>query len=170
MFYYGHNYRNDQKLCFINPPYEWTDIIPVKRQDNKEKGIIEIFIQNIISNVLDIIPVVGNIKNALELILGKDIITGEDLDIVERGLKLVGIIPGGAVLKKIVKTKKGRKRIEKILKLKKKLETFEGEYEIEKTIMEKIEKLQEKLEKDPDEASDEDSDEYSDECSDEDSN
>jgi hypothetical protein len=49
----------------------------------------------------DFIPIVGNVKSVVEVISGKDYITGEKLKLWERGLSAVGIIvPQLKVLKK----------------------------------------------------------------------
>lgn len=52
---------------------------------------------------LDLIPVVGSIKSAIELILGKDAVTGEE---VSRWGSLFGIIPYAKVLTKAKKASK----------------------------------------------------------------
>ena len=44
---------------------------------------------------LDFIPVVGQIKSGIELISGNDAITGEELDIIDKGFCVLGLVPFG---------------------------------------------------------------------------
>ena len=55
--------------------------------------------EDIISVVLDFIPLVGNIKGLEEALLGLDLITGKNLTTAERFLSFIGAIPLGNSLK-----------------------------------------------------------------------
>ena len=44
---------------------------------------------------LDLIPVVGQIKSGIELISGNDAVTGEELDIIDKGFCVLGLVPFG---------------------------------------------------------------------------
>lgn len=58
---------------------------------------------------LDFIPVVGQIKSGIELISGNDAITGEELDIIDKGFCVLGLVPFG-------KMGRAGKRIGKVVK------------------------------------------------------
>ena len=60
------------------------------------------------SSALDFVPVVGNLKSLSEAIIGKDIITGEELSETERALSFFGAIPGGNYLKNAKHLKNGQ--------------------------------------------------------------
>ena len=55
--------------------------------------------EDIISVVLDFIPLVGNIKGLEEALLGLDLVTGKNLTTAERFLSFIGAIPLGNNLK-----------------------------------------------------------------------
>ena len=61
--------------------------------------IFSLSLKDIASSVLDFVPGVGNVKSLEEAITGKNAITGEKLSIAERGLSLLGALPGGNFLK-----------------------------------------------------------------------
>ena len=148
-----YRFENNIQYNLCNHPMEWKyENEERNKKENNEEKEIKIdenaikFLQGVASDILDMIPIVSNIKSGLEAILGKNIITGEDLDLIERGLKLVGVIPSGNVLYKIVKSAKGRKIVDKILAKKKKLQEIGEEYKKKKKELKKIIELKEKLE------------------------
>ena len=71
--------------------------------------IFSFSIGGIASSALDFVPVVGNVKSLGELFIGKDLITGEELSYFERGMSLLGVIPGGNYLKNSKHLKNGQK-------------------------------------------------------------
>ena len=71
--------------------------------------IFSFSIGGIASSALDFVPVVGNVKSLGELFIGKDLITGEELSYFERGMSLLGVIPGGNYLKNAKHLKNGQK-------------------------------------------------------------
>ena len=71
--------------------------------------IFSFSIGGIASSALDFVPVVGNVKSLGELFIGKDLITGEELSYFERGMSLLGVIPGGNYLKNQKHLKNGQK-------------------------------------------------------------
>ena len=71
--------------------------------------ITSISVEGTVSLALDFVPVVGNIKSLGEAVIGKDLVTGEDLSITERTLSLLGAVPGGTSLKNGKYLKNGRK-------------------------------------------------------------
>ena len=71
--------------------------------------IFSFSIGGIASSALDFVPVVGNVKSLGELFIGKDLITGEELSYFERGISLLGVIPGGNYLKNSKHLKNGQK-------------------------------------------------------------
>ena len=66
-------------------------------------------LESLVSSALDFVPIVGNLKSLSEAIIGKDMITGEDLSEAERALSLFGAIPGGNYLKNGKHLKNGQK-------------------------------------------------------------
>ncbi|MEM7274079.1 MAG: pre-toxin TG domain-containing protein, partial [Actinomycetota bacterium] len=52
-----------------------------------------------LSLVIDFIPIVGDVKGLIELGTGKDLLTGQELEPWERSLGLIGLIPGGDLLR-----------------------------------------------------------------------
>ena len=71
--------------------------------------IFSLSLKDIASSVLDFVPGVGNVKSLEEAITGKNAITGEKLSIAERGLSLLGALPGGNFLKNGKHLKNGQK-------------------------------------------------------------
>ena len=71
--------------------------------------ITSISIEGVVSSALDFVPVVGNVKSLGEAVMGKDLVTGEDLSITERTLSLLGAVPGGNLLKNSKHLKNGQK-------------------------------------------------------------
>jgi len=66
----------------------------------------------LLSTTLDLVPVVGTIKGAIQLIVGKDLVTGEE---VSRGWELAGLIPAGKLVRslgKLAKVAKQSRRVE----------------------------------------------------------
>ena len=58
----------------------------------------------VLSQALDMVPVVGTIKATVECVTGRDIVSGDPVDRVERGLTAASsIVPGGSALAKGVK-------------------------------------------------------------------
>ena len=66
-------------------------------------------IGGLVSSAIDFIPVVGNVKSAVEAFSGKDIVTGEELSNTERTFSLLGAIPGVNYLKNGKHLKNGQK-------------------------------------------------------------
>ena len=80
--------------------YEFVDSIPEERIGGaKEPGSA---IKSTVSTILDFLPLVSNIKGAIEASAGEDIITGRELGNVERGM-LVAAIFGGPIVKGVQK-------------------------------------------------------------------
>lgn len=52
-----------------------------------------------LSLVVDFIPIVGDVKGLIEMGTGRDLFTGEKLAAWERSLGLIGLIPGGDLLR-----------------------------------------------------------------------
>ena len=72
-------------------------------------SVFSFSLESLASSALDFVPVVGNLKSLSEAIIGKDMITGEDLSEAERALSLFGAIPGGNYLKNAKHLKNGQK-------------------------------------------------------------
>ena len=62
----------------------------------------------VLSLMIDFIPIVGDVKGVVEMVTGKDLLTGEELEDWERALGLVGLIPGGDLFR-VAKIGKGVK-------------------------------------------------------------
>ena len=71
--------------------------------------IFSFSMEGIVSSALDFVPGVGNLKSLGEVFIGKDLITGEELSYFERGMSLLGAIPGGNYLKNSKHLKNGQK-------------------------------------------------------------
>lgn len=72
------------------------------------------------SFVLDCIPVVNKVKGVVEAVSGKDMVTGEKLSPISRGLKVLGLIPGIGEIKalgKAAKVGKAAKNMQKASKI-----------------------------------------------------
>ena len=64
-------------------------------------------VDDALSFTLDLIPGVGQIKSGLEFVTGKDIVTGEKLDPIERSFCALDFLPYGKFGKVGKKIKKG---------------------------------------------------------------
>ena len=73
----------------------FSSIISASPDEPNEKNNT---VNSLISLVLDFIPIVGNIKCLGESITGKDLITGEELNQMQRTLSFIGAIPFGNYL------------------------------------------------------------------------
>lgn len=52
-------------------------------------------IGDFISLSIDLIPIAGNVKSFIEFVRGKDSVTGEELDEIDRGFCALDLIPIG---------------------------------------------------------------------------
>ena len=50
---------------------------------------------DLLSLGLDLIPIVGNVKSGYELLTGKDAVTGEELNEIDKGLCALDLVPFG---------------------------------------------------------------------------
>ena len=75
--------------------------------------------KTIFSIVLDFIPIIGNFKCIGEAIIGKDVITGEELSKIERIISFIGVIPFGNYFKNGKHLKNGQKFMKAALRGKK---------------------------------------------------
>ena len=66
-------------------------------------------VEGILSSALDFVPGIGNAKSFGEGLVGKDLVTGEELSKTERMLSLLGSIPGINFLKNGKHLKNGQK-------------------------------------------------------------
>ena len=85
---------------------------------NKQSGSYssENLVKTGVSSGLDFVPVVSNVKGAVEAISGKDYITGEKLSFGERVLAGISAIPGGNYIKAVKNVNKASNFVKNVNK------------------------------------------------------
>ena len=85
---------------------------------NKQSGSYssENLVKTGVSSGLDFVPVVSNVKGAVEAISGKDYITGEKLSFGERVLSGISAIPGGNYIKAVKNVNKASNFVKNVNK------------------------------------------------------
>lgn len=82
-----------------------------------EPGVAAVVARQAASAGADFIPGVGNVKSAVEAWTGKDPVTGDKLAGWERGLAVLGIVPGLNALKAIKHGIRGSRKVQALTRL-----------------------------------------------------